>query len=363
MEISSASNCYCDKFNYDHHAAPLGSDILVLLHYLRVALGNCSLTGGAVLAQIIYQNTKCHHCCTDQAWNVQQKRCNTDIDFFVPRFPSELNKLYGQPINTFYEESSDGPVEFFDSFESNILPWFNRTFKPAVKGLLKVAERKTNSEAEPNYYNIKGIYEIVELKFENSEKKLQIIVLESMPEMQENWCTFVTSSFDIDIVRNRIGNLGIDGKPDIGFIDDTAAKSYENSSFVFTVRPMETFERGFERIHKYMKRGFSLSKIVFDSRLLPFWKQYWLGRFWLLFTKTWTLGLLQNGIERKLLASPREEKAKEVSILNSLFDRVDQNKDVCDLIGQFLWVPPTRALYQDMKREQKYLESIRQKPR
>ena len=340
-------------------------DILVFLHYMRLAVGNCCLTGGAVLAEIIYQNAKCQFCCSQQFSKIQEKRSNTDIDFFVPRFPEKLNECYGQRTHEFYERTSleEGPIEFFDSFKYQILPWFNRAFKSSVKGKLKIVQSRGPPAGEVSnyYYNVFGIHQIVELKFKNSEQKLEIIVLESMPEMKEDWCTFVISAFDIDIVQNRIDDLNLSGKPSVGFIDDTAALSFQSSSFVYTVRPMECFETGFQRICKYMKRGFTLRKIVFDSRLLPFWKHYWLGRFWLLFTKTWTLDLLNNAIKRKLLFCPKEDKIEEVATLNKLLYHVEQNKDVCGLIGSFLWVPPTKASYLKMKEEQKNLEKIRQR--
>jgi len=353
--LSSGKVCHCGDLVYNQQKAPLSMEIMMFLQLMRTALVNCALCGSAVLAEIIYQNTKCFHCSSSTQWKIQERRANSDIDFFVHRFPSELNEYYGQPVHHFYTKEGEFHAGFYARFISHILPWFNQVMGDGVMGLLKVTGH-TGRYNLSDYYNIAGIYEIIELGFENGGQKLQIIVLDRLPELKEDWSSFVSSCFDIDIVRTFVRNV-YEGTPMVGFTDEQAAESFWSCSFIYTIRPAESFERGFSRMCKYLQRGFSIKQIQFDSRLLPFWKQYWMGRFSLLFSKTWTAELLESAIRRQWYASDAAEKY-ELIMLQS---RIEANNDVSKLIGEFLWTPPRRHDYNKMMMEQRALEVQRQR--
>ena len=353
--LSNSEGCYCEYLVYNPHTAPLSINIMMFLNIMRAALVNCALCGGAVLAEIICQNTKCAFCTSGTQWNILAKRMHSDIDFFVHRFPSELNEYYGQPVNPLFTKREGLLVGFYTRFVSHILPWLNQVMGGGILGRLVISNYITNMVERPGYYNIHGIYEIIELGFEYGAQKLQIIVLDRLPEIREEWSSFVSSNFDIDIARTFVGNQ-YNGPPLVGFTSEEAAESFKSSSFVYTIRPAEDFERGFLRICKYRKRGFSIKRIHFDSRLLPFWKGYWMGRFSLLFVRTWTAEVLEKAITQRCNSSDDNMKQE----LNKLRSEIGANDVVAELIGQFLWIPPHKTDYLAMMLQQRKLEVRRQ---
>jgi hypothetical protein len=275
------------------------------------------------------------------------KRGNNDIDFFVPRFPSMLNKFYGRDDHEFirYLTGTDGQgPEFFYLLKHRILPWFNQAYSEGRMGPLKKIT-KCNMEENQNvsyYGSITGIQEIIELEFEQNGPKLQIIVIERLPETMVDWDTFVVSTFDIDIVNVAVRVPDQSFHPQVGFTSERARHSFLSGSFFFTVRPGEEFSRGVNRIMKYRKRGFKLQGIEFDSRVIPYFKRYWMDRLRRLFVEELATDLLTKTIKQNEGVLPVEDIAEQQQTLE-LLKGVMQS--VGNEIGAYVWKPPPKEEY------------------
>ena len=318
---------------------------MVFLLCMRQWLVNCALSGGSVLAEMIYQHRKCEHCSDLNHWNVQMNQQHSDIDFFVHRFPFELNKFYGQKsANPHPEKKSACSKEFFEVFVEKILPWFNFIFRSPRKGPLKISSRKKFNFNQ--YYSLSNICEIIELKFDQGQQILQITVLNSCPEVNVPWDEYVVNQFDIDIVKNTV-ELPYNNFPLVKFIDPSIGNSMEKCSFVFTIRPAQPFELGWKRICKYLHRGFSLQKIQFDPRVTHFWKLYWMGRFHLLFLPFWC---------GKLIEKTNPDDSDTLSFARF----IEKHHGICKMIGEFVWQPPQKGIYLENLKKQVELERRRE---
>ena len=347
LGLGKATKCYCENYIYDHEQAPLSRDVMAFLDCVRHITKNCALAGGAVLAQMLYQNRRCRYCLSMKRWNVQMNQSNTDIDFFVHQYPSSLNKFYGQSVNEYFGENENRPKKFFHVLREIILPWFNHTHRYSKKGPLEITRRRLLNLNED--YVINGMEEIIELSFRNGQQKLQIIVIKTFPEINVPWTNFIVDQFDIDIVRNKVRGVDSEKLPVVKFVHPSALNSLKNCSFRFVIRPTNPFEIGLKRILKYKQRGFSVGSITFNPQVSAFWKQYWMGRFHLLFLPFWC--------EEMIRQSHRHEHDEDGSDVASF---IAKKEAVCKLIGEFVWKPPTRRHYHNKLREQVNMERQRQ---
>ena len=90
----------CKSIEYNPNEAPLSTEVMAFYDIVRDEVTHCSIAGGAVLAEKIYQDRKCSSCCSSRRWKIQQHRNNTDIDLFVPQHPKLVEEFYVNPNHT-----------------------------------------------------------------------------------------------------------------------------------------------------------------------------------------------------------------------------------------------------------------------
>ena len=347
FEQEDREECYCSSIRYDHLAAPLCVEVILLLKYMRLFLGNCCLTGGAVLNEILYQSRRCHLCCPEALWPSMMKRGSSGIDIFVHRFPAGLNRFYGREDHPDIRFPNDSPgdgegPEFLFLLEHVVLPRFNWSYSEGRMGPLRITKWNMDRCEYFSYGSTVGIQETVELEFERNGPMIRTIVLDRLPETMVDWDTFVASAFDIDIVNVAVRVPDQSFHPQVGFTSERARRSFLSGSFVFTVRPGEDFGCGVNRIMKYRKRGFRLQGIEFDSRLTPFFKRYWMDRFRLLFLEELATDSLTKAIEQNGEVLPAGKIAEQKETLEDFKCAI---QSVRNEIGAYLWKPPTRGAY------------------
>ena len=336
------NKCYCRNCSYNINEAPLTRDIMVFLHIMREVLVNCALSGGAVLAEMLHQNRQCHHCLSPKQWNVQMNRSNSDIDFFVHWHPSKLNAFYGQSPDPHFSGEGNIPKTFHEVFMEKILPKCNLLFKSWHKGPLQITNLKRIWVREE--YSLNSIVQIMELSFVNHKGSqiIQIIALDSFPEVHIPWTQFIVDQFDIDTVKNTV-ELPMNNFPMVKFVHQPTNFSLDDCSFQHTIRPGQCFETGLKRICKYLQRGFSLREIEFHPQVMKFWKDHWMGRFHILFVPFWCQKLIEK-------SAPNNPTVLEFAA------SMEWNQTVCDLTGEFVWEPPEVVAHNENMQEQVTLE-------
>jgi hypothetical protein len=263
-------------------------------------------------------------------------------------------------------EGEDG-TEFATLLREEIIPEFNMLMGNKEAGKIYIKDRWP-SPFKAKFYQIAGIYEIWNLRFANSKRLLQIIVLGNIPEHRnQSWASFAVSNFDIDIVKNKVSIASMTGKrksmtrlaiqnlsPNVGFENELSLQSFDQGAFVYTVLPGVAFQTMFRRIRKYLQRGFQLKELRFDPRLTPFWKEYYMGRFNAVFAKQWANDLLNTAIRSNPAMTPEEQTEKEQTLKQ--FQGLGA---VAGLLAQYKWAAPTREEFNYQKYFQVALERSR----
>ena len=391
---NASGECTCDSITYNSEDAPLNTEIMSFFTIMKGAVTHCAMAGGAVLAEIIYQARKCSWCCSQSRLQIQELRTNNDVDLFVHRYPKLLEKFYSPASQTaewfycgthlqnnerftrrqqtaLFKSLLSEEKQFDYLLSEQIIPEFNQLMGHRKAGKIQIQESLYIGGEE--YYQINGIYKIFDLKFEESNKRIQVIVLDRLPEDKEqSWSSFAVSKFDIDIVKNQVSTTSMTGKrksmtrlsmskknlfPQVSFENEHSRQSFENGVFVYTVLPGAEFETMFGRIQKYLKRGFKLKELKFDPRLTPFWKKYHMGRFNALFAKQWACDVLKSAIDRRRMQEITNEEQEE---MEETEDQFKSFVGVASLLAQYQWAPPTILQYLDMKTHQRALEKTRQ---
>jgi len=349
--MSIQNPCSCPLLeDYNPQTAPIPIEAMVLLSLIRYNIGHCTIAGGSVVAEMLYQSRKCDNCLTScpALQRLLKNMHRNDIDFFVPLNPADLQRFYGLP------PKAEG--EFWSLFENRVLPLFN-AFCATFLGkeeLVVVSHSKYNYSDQ--VYNWKGIHEVIDLQFrcdhlaQNvSRTKFQLIILNSFPEgMYQSWNAHSVANFDIDIVQNYI-EIGVNLKPAVHFVDTTTYHSLNTGSFTYTILPGAYFLSGLARIKKYSKRGFRMASLTFDPRVTLSNQKYWIGSFRSLFAHFWAT--------RKLvMALKRENRFDSDHYIKEDFA---SNPQIGLLIQEFVWKRPTQYEFDTIRHNQFRSERIR----
>ena len=366
LEEEGASCCQCKELVHNGKEAPLSWEVMLFFNIITHWATHCALAGGAVLTQLVHQARQCQHCCSPNQWRIQQQSAIGDVDFFVPMEPQLLRDFYGS--STGFSGQDDNRT-FPQLLQESILPCFNSALgSKSTLGDLKVS-RMINFEnkhlegprRKKCSHNIHGISFILELEFEvrTHSKKFQIICLHTLPDyLGERWDSFVVRNFDIDIVKNSaIANVQYPLSPQVRFIDQSAMESFQGGNFVYTIQPCADFSVTFNRIRKYLGRGFHLKELKFDSRVTPYWKVTFINRFSAVFCKEWANDLLKEAILEHVATDTIAEQVEKAS----LFHVFQGHSELGSIIASYIWQPPSKQRHLLMKNAQRAVERYREK--
>jgi len=117
---------------------------------------------------------------------------------------------------------------------------------------------------------------------------IQIIALDSLPQMNQTWDEHVVSTFDIDIAKVSIAMTKENMSPQVRFYNEAAGLAFQMKTFNFAVRVGPNFHSTFKRLTKYLKKGYRLTSLNFDAKVSPAWRAYWIDCCHSLFTHHWS---------------------------------------------------------------------------
>jgi len=135
----------------------------------------------------------------------------------------------------------------------------------------------------------------------------------------------VVRNFDIDIVQ-----IFATADPDhflfpqVAFENRKAMESYTKYRFKYTVRPCAEPALVKKRIDKYLKRGFYLGEIEFDSRLTFVYKDYVLNSVRSILTKDICHLMLRTELEDAAQKNKEEDGKPEATHLESVTEDFDE---------------------------------------
>ena len=347
MNILNACSCPLLE-EYNPSTAPIPVEAIVLLSLLRCNIGHCTIAGGSVVAEMLYQSKKCDNClATCPALQRLLKNMNrNDIDFFVPLNPSDLQRFYGLPLK---DEGT-----FWSLFVNKVLPIFNAFCKIHLgKDDLVVVSRNCNSYNEN--YNWKGIHEVIDLQFgcdlehNNPATKFQLVILDSFPHSTyQSWNEHAVANFDIDIVKNYV-EIGANLRPTVHFIEMGSHHSLNTGSFTYTILPGAVFLTGLARIQKYLKRGFCMRMLSFDPRVTLSFRKYWMGSLHSLFAHFWAT--------RKLAVALQQNNRTDTD--DGILHDFAANQQIGMLIQEFVWKSPGQEVIRTIHHNQFHIEKLR----
>jgi hypothetical protein len=358
--------CHCAKYAYDSRRAPLSWEVLLFFNIIKQWATHCALAGGAVLAEIVYQSRQCQGCSSPVRWKMQQHTAIGDVDFFVPVEPNLVRKFYKDSRGS--DKDGGDKRSFPQLLRDEVLPSFNAIMgKKNILGELKIRKTITcekkdqeGGQRKEHRYNIHGISSIFELEFESRAdvKKLQIICLHSLPEyVGESWESSVVRKFDIDIVKNIATTDPCNPLfPQVKFDNPSALESFQGGNFVYTIQPCAQFAVTFNRIRKYIKRGFYLKELKFDTRVTPFWKQTFIDQFSSVFCKAWAEDMLQECVSQSSATDTLAEQKEKEHLIHAF----KGHSELAPIIASFIWKPLSRWKMCRMKCAQRAVESHRQ---
>jgi hypothetical protein len=110
--------------------------------------------------------------------------------------------------------------------------------------------------------------------FRKSSPNIRLIISEKFPEHPSiKWGQSIIDSFDISICK-----LYLD-ETDLIHVDSKASDDLARKQFSITIKPNIKWSALRGRVLKYLKRGFSLDKIIYDDRLSAEFKAYIMEEF------------------------------------------------------------------------------------
>jgi len=299
--IFSCSLCGLPMPKCNHQEAPLKQDALLLMQLLRKQLGQCSISGGSVVAQQQHQVQCCDNCCGRSQHADEDSPLFSDVDFFVPAIPF-IEGLNLPVVNS---------LSSWNLVKDMVLPAFN--FENAEKGkgpLVPVKDGKevplhsnmeefcSQEELEKHLRTLRGgmartrriIWRIVDLQCRSMVgskepgSTFQMVFMACTPPEDQSWADFVTSSFDIDIAKNTVELISSVAHPGVWmpriiFVDQSAFHSFVQKRFVCTVQANSLLDPCMKRVHKCLDKGCSLSLVLFEDTISLPLRWLWMGYF------------------------------------------------------------------------------------
>lgn len=108
--------------------------------------------------------------------------------------------------------------------------------------------------------------------------RVQLIEVCAFEPANTPWSSYITSTFDIDVAMGR-AELHVTTILGMVFMPDRAVTSIHNCGFEYRVLACYTFEHHMCRILKYIRKGFKLRRLYFDTLCCPEYKAYIMSRF------------------------------------------------------------------------------------
>jgi len=366
MAHCKCSNCHSFLPLCNPDNAPLGQDAILLMKLLEEKMGHCTMSGGAVLAQMQHQVHCCKNCLQTSKHSSHDSTIFSDVDFFVPVHPLNLKGAVS---------AKDLLRTSWMCFLCEVLPLFNWHMRNLNKGNLvpvqdgkEVAIEPDVPDCIPESGSLRDCCEAVALWNRSQEGQSRIICKvvdmqhqsklgskspgdtfqlvflgKSMLESQ-SWADFAIEGFDIDIVKNSVNLIPslIDPAvwvPQPTFTNEAAFISFQLKSFVFTVRSATSFAACLKRLKKHLHKGCRPTAIIFDSDVTPAWRWHWMGCCHSLFAHHWSIELLLEAVlqSEKMLGKRNSENQK-------MLHDFRHSPDIGSVIQSFLWQPPDKRM-------------------
>lgn len=317
---------------YDPKAPPLSQDVMKFLCCIRSHIGSCAVSGSAALSQVLYERNSPKESTVIQKLRKLTK--NNDIDFFVPLYPNLQSYREGKKIPTGVMYA-----KFYPLLREYVLPQFPH-FRCEGSSLDKLPEQSKKA-LEYNFLSLSpGLHEIIDMHTPGNGPNIQIIVLHTIVyPHQGTWDDVITENFDINIVKLKVGCKSLhDLRPQLAFVDPTAAACLEEGTFDYVVRPAQNYKLCESRIRKYLNRGFLLRSLRFDPRLPELGKNEWCN----LARKSLCTKMLQKMMESSPLA-PKEDRMETKKRRSEEEDEEDRQNETKKL------QPYPRGDWEDIK--------------
>ena len=260
---------------------PLPREVLLVANSIFQLCGEACITGSAPLTKHFYnvwKGSKGNKLSPPVAFILKNNK-NNDVDIFAPFSPQRLadSRKFDKLGIT---NGSMTPLEIAQTRSQYINfqhPKFS--FQTFMEFLLnehgyRVLNHKPTfidpySIDERNYWpwsgaTSAGIAEIhnFDLFVKSKQFRMQLILVDSYPPPNQDWLTFITTNFDIDIVKGGVEIQNLDSLGTLLFSPKLICQ-ISSGTFNYVVMPFVTFKQMLKRIYKCTNRGFKLGNLTF----------------------------------------------------------------------------------------------------